>query len=465
MKEIKKIYQTDWLNSRPVFYNAKSGKVSENVNDVIDFANFEFHAEGLKNYLEFGYSVFGQTMLKDVRFLDCSSKFIQYSDNSFAIETEKEDPVDKYFGKVYKEDDVVEITREAVKKWEDECEGEFVVPLSGGYDARMLAMLVSDKSRARSFTFGVSKDQNDSYEVLYAKRMAEIMNMRWEQVRLGNFHNFIDQWDDLFGISVHSHGMYHMEFYDKLKKEHGIPNGLPMISGGLNGSIWAGEITLPKINNMHELGALAYSHGLRADRAQCLLKGDDENRERFWLKNEHKLKEEMYYRIVSSCRMKNMLLNYVLKVPDVFGFKSRAPYNDIEIALAMLNIPQERWLDRKWQVDLFRKNGIYVQDEIKKTNRENILDLCALHNVKPEELDAKLLSEVIDPKYVEWINKTLNKSDIAKAVARTSKIKFFRKKQEKFRDKITPAYNAYLTLRPIQNILKKRQKANDSKNN
>ena len=64
-----KHYETDWLNTKPVFYNEKTKKVSYNINDVIDYANLEFDPEGLGNYLDFGYSVLGHTPVKGVKFL------------------------------------------------------------------------------------------------------------------------------------------------------------------------------------------------------------------------------------------------------------------------------------------------------------------------------------------------------------------------------------------------------------
>ena len=42
----------------PMFFHEKTGKAILNINDVIDPASFEWDAEGLHGYLQFGYSVF-----------------------------------------------------------------------------------------------------------------------------------------------------------------------------------------------------------------------------------------------------------------------------------------------------------------------------------------------------------------------------------------------------------------------
>ena len=77
LKDLKirdRVWSTDWLASKPVFYNTKTKKVSHNVNDVIDTNDNEFHHSGFNNYLETGDSVFGQTPVINVKFLSPHSK-------------------------------------------------------------------------------------------------------------------------------------------------------------------------------------------------------------------------------------------------------------------------------------------------------------------------------------------------------------------------------------------------------
>ena len=67
--------QTDWLASKNIFYNTRTNQISDNVNDLIDANHIEFHAEGLRNYLDYGYSVYGQTPIKEIRFLLPNTKY------------------------------------------------------------------------------------------------------------------------------------------------------------------------------------------------------------------------------------------------------------------------------------------------------------------------------------------------------------------------------------------------------
>lgn len=216
--DLKETYQTDWLASDPIFYNEKTGAVSKNINEVIDFGNLEFHPEGLNNYLEFGYSVFEQTPIKNIKFLRHSSKLIQYDNGTLGIEY-LEDPVIQLLDRSTHEDDILNLLWKTINGWEQSVQGDIVIPTSGGYDSRLLNLLIEDKSRIRSFTYGLSDNQDESFEVVYARQLSKSIGSNCTWITLGNYHNFFDQWDQIYGISTHAHGMYQMEFYTKILVE------------------------------------------------------------------------------------------------------------------------------------------------------------------------------------------------------------------------------------------------------
>lgn len=205
--------ENDWLGSIPVFYNPKELIVSTLSNFCIK--DKTIHNEGLSNFCEFGYSVFEQTMFEDVKFMRYFSKLI-VSDNGINIEYKSDPVLDKEFlSKQTTTEDLVSLMQEYVSDIENNIDGDIVLPTSGGYDSRILNYLVKDKKRIRSFTYGISKDQNKSTEVVHAKKISEIYNTQWEQIELKNFHEYIDKWIKVYGISTHTHGMYHIEFYTK----------------------------------------------------------------------------------------------------------------------------------------------------------------------------------------------------------------------------------------------------------
>lgn len=156
------------MASEPIFYNEDTGKVSNNINDVIDYNNLEFDPEGFNNYLEFGYSVFGQTPVKGVKYLRYSSKLL-WEDNNITIEY-LDDPVENWVKDQSSEYDVLQLLRSKIQTWESQVTGDIIIPTSGGYDSRLLNTMIKDKTRIRSFSYGLSRNQSTSYEVVYAKK-------------------------------------------------------------------------------------------------------------------------------------------------------------------------------------------------------------------------------------------------------------------------------------------------------
>jgi hypothetical protein len=80
------LFETDWLGSRPVFYNELTNCASCNVNDVIDYSHIEFDPEGFNYFLDFGYSILGLTPLRNIKVLRYSSKIYKDEKGKLFIE-------------------------------------------------------------------------------------------------------------------------------------------------------------------------------------------------------------------------------------------------------------------------------------------------------------------------------------------------------------------------------------------
>ena len=295
--------QNDWLGSIPVFYNQKELIVSTLSNFCIK--NKTVHDEGLANFCEFGYSVFGQTMLEDVKFMSYNSDLI-ISNNKIKIQNRNDPLMDKdLFSSETTTEDVVHLMREYIQQIEDSIEGEIVLPTSGGYDSRILNYFIKDKSRIRSFTYGTSSDQSKSTEVVHAKKISEIYNTQWEQIELRNFYEYLDQWVELYGISTHTHGMYHIEFYTKIFEKYKFKQ--PTFLSGIFGDIWAGSINYEDINSFQDIIKLGYTHGLNLDLQFLNYKSKNRIKEKFFLNNKDFLENDKT-KAVFTIRMKLMLI-------------------------------------------------------------------------------------------------------------------------------------------------------------
>jgi len=446
------IFETDWLASTPVFYNLKSGRASNNINNVIPLGSeASFHPEGLHNFLEYGYSVFGQTSIDNVRFLSPSSRL--YRDHNGQLTSEQlQDPFEKYCDYRLSEVDIIELIRERVQKWESSlpADQEIVLPLSGGYDSRLLLWCLHDKSRVRSYTYGLSQIQKNSTEIVHAQRLSEIFSCQWQHIPLGNYHQYFKDWDDLFGISTHAHGMYQLEFYSKIREKLKKENYA--LLSGIIGDVWAGTVPFHSMKKPIDLVKLAYNHGLHANPEKIKMKHEYQLRNDFWLNNSHKLQDHSY-QTVTAMRFKLILLNYLMKLPQIFKFKPWSPFLDIDIAMAMLNLPKKRRANRRWQTDFFAKVGLDLENHDLKSSSTNNLNQQAIIKMPPAPLDVKKLSFLFDRDYIEWINSKFNyKPSFKTSLLKIPKIGGVLRRIG-VKDEGVEAYFAYLCLKPLENHL------------
>lgn len=453
-------YQTDWLGTNPVYYNTKTGDASYNIDEVINFKTFEFHPEGFNNYLDFGYSVFGQTPIKNVRFLKHSSTLIINSDGSVCIE-QNEDPVEDLIGEQTTERDVLDQIKRRVQRWESQVNGEIVIPTSGGFDSRILNYCIRDRDRIKAFTYGVSNDQSKSSEVVYAKALSNKLGIEWDHIELGEFHKFIPDWLEIYSASTHAHGMYHMEFFSKVSDR--VNKNSPLLSG-ITGGGWAGGVIPPSVNTPEELTALGYTHGMNANSKYSKLKSDNPLRNTYFESNRQKL-QDFRWTVVEMMRLKIILLSYLLRIPRWAGLRPWSPFLDVNVAISMLNLPTERRRNRVWQKEFFaRKNIDFESDQgllnsLSLAFNQNTLNHQAMNKLCPKLLDAELLGQVVDESYVTWINEMIS-NDGSKVQLRIwlgSLPKIGWGLRRRGVDKRLDAYNAYLTLRPIEYVLKRRE--------
>lgn len=449
-------FETDWVASQPVFYNEKKGVASHNINDVIDHHNLEFDPEGFNNYLDFGYSVLGQTPVKHVKFLRHSSRLL--IENGQLRTEELPDPVTAWLDYKISEDDVIDLIKERVRTWEATVAGEIVIPTSGGYDSRLLNWCIEDKSRIRTFTYGISENQAKSYEVVHAQRLSEMFGTSWEQITLGDFHKYFDEWEQLFGASTHAHGMYHIEFYRKIRPK--LKGNNPLLSG-VNGDVSAGSTHLQAQESYHDLNRLGYTHDLIADIQKSVFHSNYESRQVFWEGHRDKLTDQRY-QVILTLRFKMILMSYLFRVPAFFGFKPWSPFLDIDVCMAMLNLPTERRRKRVWEQEFFQRHGLDLESMNLNSSQENTLHLQAMLRVPVKPLDVRLLREVVQPDYVEWINRNVQYGRREKTLASLLGIRKIGGALRRLgfsNGAPTDAYNAYCVLLPIENLLRKRRLA------
>lgn len=449
-------FQSDWLGTQPCFYHERSGAVSTRIHDVIDYRNLEFDGEGLTDYLEMGYCAFGHTPVRHVRILPPCTQLTESAHGTLR-EVSLPDPVDAWAGRVSQPAQALERLRQEITRWEQTCDQQVILPLSGGYDSRLLAALSSIPKQLRAFTYGVSKNQPDSRECRRAQAVATKLGIPWEQIELQDFHTRVPAWERQFGISTHAHGMYHLEFYAKIATRFGT--GLPLLSG-LVGDAWAGSIPLLPAASAADLPGLGLSRGINAGGLLPRFKTDYSYRSAFWAARKERFKDPVF-QIVEVIRQKMVLLAFALIVPRQMGFVPWCPFLVPEVALTMVTLPPALRFRRRWQSELFTKNGI----DVEKTaggSKENNLDLHMLHLAPPEPLDVDVLSELFAREDVVRVNRLLfSPGALARQRALAGGYPFFAKIFGRLRlpNPHFDAYGTYMTLKPLEALIRRRNSA------
>jgi hypothetical protein len=457
------VFETDWLASRPYFYNVRTGVGSRFINDVIDLGDLEFDPEGLNDYLDFGFSVFGHTPVRDVRMLRFSSRL--YSGPGGLRVEELDDPAYGWLERTSRVDEVVELAEASINEAAAEISGDVVVPTSGGFDSRFIDVLMRDRDRVRAFTYGVSDDEARSAEAVKAAELCRRLGIRWELVHLGDFHRYFDEWDRLFGVSAHAHGMYHIEFYRQIAAKVG--RGRLLLSGA-SGEWFSGDD--PEVRVIETLRGPddlleVFRYGrMCADSRQSWFRSEKLGLQRL-LAEQPRIRAEMLPRVFTVVRLRTTLLSYLQSVPESLGFVSRAPFLDIELAMRMLTLPADLRYERRWQREFFAANGIDLEATSVAADYRNFLNARAMRRVPLRPLDAGLLREVVRADYVHWINRTIGPLGLPyEAVSRLAWQPGFRRAVELLRrmgvgDRRAEAYGAYLTLRPLESLLRRRDAA------
>jgi len=419
----------------------------------------EWDSVGLSNYLDAGYSVLQRTPLRDIRFLRYSSR-LSITRRGCKVELQ-EDLTSGLLRKKLADrpapDQVIqEVTDYLCSLSAGEAE-KVIIPTSGGFDSRLLNLLLPKKGRIETFSYGPGESQEKSQDVVYARRLSEILGTRWSQIPLRKFNYLSRDWYRLYGLTTHAHGMYQIEFYRKIRESRGTDPVL-MLSG-IVGDAWAGAHCVPEIQRVEELSKLWLSHNIHASSEAMLGKmGTDASKEEF-LKCEGPAMKLPEYRIISLIRSKLVLLNYLFSVPEHIGFVVCTPYLNREIALGMLSLAPDLRENRKWQQEFFRSKGVFLEGQEIEADSSNTLNRQILDVEPLEPLNVSALGTVLRKRYIRPINRTLvrqrqihfwfgqlqNRGGIPARLLNRLRIG----------DRRVPEYLKYITLLPLQFWLEK----------
>ena len=356
--------ETDPIGALRVFYghfanNACMSTTEELVLQAIE--NREIDRTNLIQYLLVGHMTGRQTIYKHVHAMEANQK-VSWDGRIFKRTrlrplsfNRSQDPIQSLY----------EATTTVIQQYTG-CHEKLFLPLSGGYDSRMLAANQQTNCNIMARTYGYSYPIENAYEVSRAKAVARELRIDdWKPVDLGSdfIAKYGPKWFDIFGTSHHLHGMYILCFYDKVFSEEELR---PTISGFLGDAVVGHQLrdfkrlTNPDpavmLHSAQYKGPLGFTtHELRK-----LLPWDiDEHLEiilkrwtSLWLSTEG----EPYQKFILSLLRERgrSHVSYLCTIADIYGGVI-TPFIDRCYIETVLGLPESSLIDRSAQETVFKK--------------------------------------------------------------------------------------------------------------
>jgi hypothetical protein len=377
---MKLVHKTDWLGSNSVYYSTVHGQFSSNFSELTSRLSSNFDKFGLIDYLRFGFSPYNSTAIESILrtpansslYLTALGKLILVQDEDPALE-------------IIDTESTIEDVKKALTNWFEKFKSRsssdtsIVLPLSGGMDSQLLGCFLKmhvGVENFQAFTYGISKKQIDSYENIYASEFAKYMDINHKFIELNSYHNYLDEHYKIYGLSIHAHSMYHMEFFQKINHALNLSNEKSIsktVISGAYGDVWAGSWDFPnEIKNPEQLKSLILNHAITwGDPTPGLVTPAQEE---FFTNFKNYLLNPRY-RVIAAARLKMILINHLRITPEWAGFQVESPFLDFNVASKMLCLPKEYRDKRIWQRILLQQyNPSYTQIFNQKVNADNFMD-------------------------------------------------------------------------------------------
>ncbi|HXF85237.1 MAG TPA: hypothetical protein VNK49_07590 [Anaerolineales bacterium] len=226
----------DWLGSIPVFHaEIGHGRIASTLEPVVvasaAYTPDDFFLPGLVSLLINGHFISDWTLYKGMKVIPPDSR-MEWGEAGFRAErlwTVVPSQSRWEAGWDDLVDEMYELSRKAIAEVL-KTQLAWIVPLSAGLDSRLIAGVGAEiGAEMLAYAWG----EPDSTDVVYSRKIAKTLGIPWKWIELNEdfLVTYTPRWADLFGSSMHFHGMYQMNFLDS------IPEDMPLISGFLGDAL------------------------------------------------------------------------------------------------------------------------------------------------------------------------------------------------------------------------------------
>lgn len=347
---------THWLNIQPLFYNLEKKIFSTKL-----FSSISNDGVGLELYKTFGYLSLGKTLDKSISFLLADEVLVVNNEAGLIKVISKDDYAIKVIKSIRRKSITIsELNMKIKQKLELYADKRIILPLSGGYDSTYLASLTKDFQDIQCFTYAQSSIRILDRESRIAKANAKKLGLRWNKIYLTYSKIYLNIWRKLYKYVTHDHGMYHIEFYELIRKMNNPKDTI--VLSGIVGDAWSGKLdtTENPINNIADSINLFLSHEYSLMDFNQWSELTNEFFKQKIVSHEDLLNCEEG-RIIFLVRNKMMLLNYMMKSTFLADFNFVTPFLCSEVIKEVFSV--KKWKDRVWQKEYFSFNGLKVDSK------------------------------------------------------------------------------------------------------
>ena len=237
--------ENDYAGTIPVYYSNRKYLSLSNIEPCVMIdtktTKNDLSHENIYGFMRYMHFIWDETAYKHILTILPDSFYI-FNGTNLTIET-------KYLKSVFRTHNYVNLSDTKVSKKLNDLNDELVyeslenfeqiiLPLSSGYDSRMILVALAKredlKEKLHCFTYG----SIGSVEVEAARRLTQELGVKWDFIDLPSQFckkNYLEDIHDVFGSSLHMHGMYQLEFFNEIIKKIKINKNACLTSGFMTG--------------------------------------------------------------------------------------------------------------------------------------------------------------------------------------------------------------------------------------
>lgn len=237
--------ENDYAGTIPFYYSLRNGFIASNIEPCVFLGSGssidDISPQNIFGFLKYSHFIWDETAWKHIFQILPDSRYI-FTDDGRIKSSEYLATVRATNERCQLSDKKIstqlfELNNNLIRRNLSDVEN-IILPLSSGYDSRMIfAVLANDSilaKRTRCFTYG----SDNSVETTCAQRLSRMKDVFWKRIEMPCRFlqlRYQKEVSNVFGASLHMHGMYQIEFYEQIKLQCGIPPGSVLTSGFMTG--------------------------------------------------------------------------------------------------------------------------------------------------------------------------------------------------------------------------------------